>query len=154
MSYNEPPEWQGRGPRSREGWPNETYSPGAPRSHRRVGEEQTEFRRDDTGEFRPSRAAYADEMPTDPAIRYRPGGPVKVPGEQTRRELVVPAQPEPARAEHIIVPIDRRRDSLEGAYLWLGVACRILGCIALLAALWVLGMVIADKGVPLWVPRS
>jgi hypothetical protein len=149
MSYNEPPEWQGRGPRSREGWPNSSVNPGAPRSHRAPGEDRTPIRRDDTGEFRPSREPYYEEMPTDPAILR------EVPIGQTpygRPELVVAADP-PA-AEHIIMPISAPEDPVERFDLWLRLCVHILAIVALVAALWCLGMVIADRGVPLWVSRS
>lgn len=159
MSYNEPPEWQGRGPRSREGWPNETFNPGAPRSHRAPGEEPPppippppggySRPREDTGEFRPSRKPYYEEMPTDPALRYNQGGPVTA-----RPELVVPAVPESPEVQHVILPIPRADDPVERFDLWLRVIVHMLAVVALVAALWCLGMVIADHGVPLWVPRS
>lgn len=159
MTYNEPPEWQGRGPRSREGWPNETFNPGAPRSHRApAGEQRVPIRQDDTGEFRPSREAYYEEMPTDPAIRYNQGGPVgpwqpdgSVTPPVERRQLVVP---EPPEVQHVILPIPRTDDPLERFDAWLRVMVHMLAIVALVAALWCLGMVIADHGVPLWVPRS
>jgi hypothetical protein len=156
MSYNEPPEWQGRGIRSREGWPNETFNPGSPRSHRATTNDPAgaaagpaPVRRDDTGEFRPSREPYYEEMPTDPALRYNQGGPVTA-----RPELVVPAGPEPPEVQHVILPIPRADDPVERFDLWLRVIVHMLAVVALVAALWCLGMVIADHGVPLWVPRS
>lgn len=146
MSYSEPPEWRDRGPRSREGWPNSTFeaTPGGPRSHRAPGEVR---RRDDTSEFRPSRATFEPDMPTE-EIR-------EVPIEQTpfgRRELVVPAAP--AAVEHIILPIQHPPDPVERFDLWLRVCVHLLAIVALLVTLWCLGMVIADRGVPLWVARS
>jgi hypothetical protein len=163
MAYEDPPEWHGRGARDRAGWPNETFqeTPGGPRSHRATEAEmragrapvtQRPERRADTSESRPSRAPYHEEMPTDPAIAYRPGGPVRAP----RVEMVVPADPEPQTPEvqHVILPIPRSDDPVERFDRWLRVAVHILGIFVLLAALWCLGMVIADKGVPLWVPRS
>lgn len=150
MSVNDPPEWQGRGTRSREGWPNETFNPGAPRSHRATTNDPV--RRDDTGEFRASREPYYEEMPTDPAIRYSQGGPVAPPVE--RRELVVPAEPQPPDVQHVILPIPRADDPVERFDAWLRIVVHMLAIVALVASLWCLGMVIADHGVPLWVARS
>lgn len=142
MSYDEPPEWQGRGPHSREGWPTSGTSPGVPRSHRASPNQiRVPARRDDTAEFRPSREQWSPEMPTE-EIRQSPG----------RAEMVVPADP-PA-VEHIILPIPRLDDPVERFDLWLRVMVHLLAIVALITALWCLGMVIADKGVPLWVPRS
>lgn len=136
MSYDEPPEWRGRGATGREGWPNRTFesTPGGPRSHRRPGDERVALRRDDTGEFRPSREPFADDMPTEEmqGVRVPPRRPVLRP--------------------HFV--LERDRDPLARLYLWLGVGVRILALVALVCAIWLLGMCLAVGGVPLWVAGS
>jgi hypothetical protein len=144
MSYNEPPEWAGRGARDRAGWPNETFGTGAPRSHRAVGQERTRIETD-TGEFRPSREPAAPDMPTEEIETltppYRPGGAVLPP--PAPRPVIKPS----FRLEHA-------RDGVYRTYLWLGIIVRVLGIIALVCGIFILGVCIADGGVPLWVPRS
>jgi hypothetical protein len=150
---DEPPEWRGRGPRDRQGWPNRTFeaTPGGPRSHRGTGgpfERRTEWtgiqqpppgteqRISDTAEFRPSRAPYEDEMPTE-EIREAPA-----------------VQTPPVRGRPIIRPhfvLEREPDALYRLNAWLSVAVRIFGIIALLATLWLLGLCLSHGGVPLWV---
>lgn len=154
MSYNEPPEWAGRGPRDRSGWPNESANPGVPRSHRRVGEERVRIAEEpDTGEFRPSRESFGPDMPTEELDRgaaeaeYRraasEGQPTVIPGPVRQRPVLRP---------HFV--LEREPDAVYRVYLWLGVAVRVLAIIALACGIFVLGMCIADKGVPLWVPGS
>jgi hypothetical protein len=141
MSYNEPPEWVGRGARDRAGWPNETFNPGVPRSHRAAGQRVEA----DTGEFRPSREPASPDMPTEempqPQPPYVPGGVV-----------LPPPAPRP-----VIKPsfrLDRELEPLERTYLWLGICVRVLAIIALVCTIYALAICLSGHGVPLLVPGS
>lgn len=153
MSH-EPPEWEGRGPHDRSGWP--TSQRPTVRGHRRAdGDPSPQYLRDayaDTGEIRPSREPIPPEMPTDPGLRippvYEPGGPVVAPPY---------ARPQMRAGGTRIEPhftLARERDPIERFWLWLRVFLGVLAAIALMGALWCLGLVISHSGVPVWVPRS
>src|SRR6201996_236300 len=126
MSYNEPPEWQGRGPRSREGWPTTQRREFPPRSHRRpddVGEQRVPIERRDTGEFRPSRVPWPDDAPTE-----------EVPIEQTPFARGW-ARPEPHRGVELTVTGDRL---VKAAYRW-GIARDM---VLIFVALLVIGVMV------------
>lgn len=146
MTY-EPPEWRGRGPRDREGWPNRTFdqTPGGPRSHR-GGPGQVRVpltREEDTGEFRPSREPYGHDAPTEEFGREVPIGETPFGPPPARRPVIKP---------HFT--LEREPDPLVRLNQWLGLGVKILGIVALVCVIWLLGMCLRDGGVPLWVPRS
>jgi hypothetical protein len=90
----------------------------------------------DTGEFRPSRNAFDEEMPTDPAI-----GPFREPGQG--RRVIRP---------HFTLA--REDDPLARLNARLGVVLKALGIVALVGVIWLLGLAVRYGGVPIWVPRS